>query len=91
MFVLDRRQKVGTKGRMQISGLDREATTKIAKTLERNVLSYAEETFMEADLHSDSNPDSTIVFSDNFTKSNNFSISDQPYMPLNVLLSGMLS
>ena len=91
MFVLDQRQKVGTKGHMQISGLDREATTKIAKTLERRVLSCAEETSMEVDLHSDSDPDSTIELSDNSTKSNHSSISDGPYLPLNVLLSGMLS
>ena len=76
---------------MQISELDRKATTKIFKTLERRVLSYAQETFMEVDSHSDYDPDSTIVFSDNSTKSNGSSISDKPYLPLNVLLSGMLS
>ena len=91
MFALDQRQKVGTKGHMQISGLDREATTKIAKTPERRVLSYAQETLMEIDTRSDSDPDSTIVFSDNSIKSNDYSISDEPYLPFNVLLSGVLS
>ena len=75
---------------MQISGLDPKATTKIAKTLEKKVLSYAQETFMEVDSHSDSDPDFTIVFFHNSTKSNDFSISDEPHLPLNVFLSGML-
>ena len=81
-FVLDQH--------LQILGLDRKATTKIAKTLKRRVLSYAQETFMKVDLHSDSDPDSTIVFFDNSTKSNDSAISDAPNLPLNVLLLGML-
>ena len=76
---------------MQISGLDRKATTKIAKTLERRVLSCAQEAFMEFDSHKDSDPGSNIAFSDNSTKSAGSSISDEPYLSLNVLLSGMLS
>ena len=74
---------------MQISGLDRKATTKIAKTLQRRVLSYAQETLMKIDSHSD--PDPTIMFSDNSTKSNHSSISDEPRLLLSVLLSGLLS
>ena len=70
MFVLDQCQKLNTKRHMQISGLDSKATIKIAKTLERRVLSYAQETFMKVDSHSDSGQNSTIVFSDNLTKSN---------------------
>ena len=76
---------------MQISGLDRKARTKIAKTLQRRVLSYAQETFVEVNLHSDSDPDPTIMFSDNSTKSNHSSIFDEPYLLLSVLLSGLLS
>ena len=45
---------------------------------------------MEVDSYSDSDSDSTIVFSDSSTKSNDSSISDEPYLPLNVLLSDML-
>ena len=90
MFVLDQRQKIGIKGHTLISRLDRKATTKIAKTLERRILSYAQETVMEVDSYSDSDPNSTIMFSDNSTKSNDSSISDEPYLPLNVLFSDML-
>ena len=69
MFVLDQRQKIGTKEHMQISGLDRKATTtKIAKTPEGKVLSHAQDIFMEVDSHSDSDLDSTVVFSDDSTK-----------------------
>ena len=46
---------------------------------------------MEVDSHSDSDLDSTIVFSDNSTKSNDSSIFDELYLPLNVLLSSLLS
>ena len=83
MFVLDQRQKINTKEHMEISGLDPKAKTKIAKTLEKRVLSCAQETYTEVDLHSDSDPDSTTVFSDNSTKSNDSSISDEPYLPSN--------
>ena len=79
------------KGYMQISGLDRKARTKIAKALERRVLPYAQETFVEVDSHSDSDSDSTIVFSDNSTKSIDSSISNKPYLPLNVLFCGVFS
>ena len=89
MFVWDQRQKIGTKGHMQLLGLDSKATTKIAKTLEGRVLSYAQETIIEVDSLSDSDPDSTVVFSDN-SKSNGSSISDESYLPSNDL-SGMLS
>ena len=81
MFVLDQRQKIGAKGHIQISGLDGKATTKIAIALERRVVSYAQKTLMEVDSHSDSDLDSTIVFSNNSTKSNDSSISDEPYLP----------
>ena len=90
MFELDQRQKINTKKHMQISGLDPQGNNKIAKTLERRILSYAQETFMEVDSHSDSNSDSIIVFSDNSTKSNDSSIYDELYLPSNVLLSAML-
>ena len=40
---------------------------------------------MEVGFHGDSDPDSIVVFSDNSTKSNDSSISDEPYLPLNVL------
>ena len=70
MIVLDQRQKIGKKGDTQISGLDCKATTKIAKTLKRRVLFYAQDTFMEVDSDSDSDPDFTIVFSGNSTTSN---------------------
>ena len=89
MFFLDQRQKIDTKRQVQISGLDRKATTKIAKTLKRRVRSCAQEAFMEFDSHKDSDPGSNIVFSDNSTKSTGSSISDEPYLSLNVLLSGM--
>ena len=90
MFVLDQRQKIGTKRHMQISGMDRKATTKIAKTLEKEFCL----------MHK--NPLWRLIriviltlipplFSDNSTKSNDSSISDEPYLPLNVLLSGVLS
>ena len=88
-FALDQRQKINTKGHMQISGLDPKPATKIAKTLQRRVLSNAQETFMEVDSHSDSGPDSTTAFLDNSNKSNDPLISGEPYLPLNILLSGM--
>ena len=46
---------------------------------------------MEVDSRSDSGPDSTTIFSDNSTESNDSSISYEPYLPLNVLFSDMLS
>ena len=45
---------------------------------------------MEVDSLSDSDPDSPAVFSDNSTKNDDSSISHEPYVPLNDLLSGML-
>ena len=89
-FALDQRQIINTKGHIPISGLDPKPTAKIAKTLQRRVLSNAQETIMEVDSHSDSGPDSTIAFLDNSNKSNDSSISGEPYLPLNILLSGML-
>ena len=76
---------------MQISGSDHKATTKISKTLERRFRSYAQESFMEVNSHSDSDPDSGIAFSDNSTKSNDSLVSDEQYLPLNVFLSGVVS
>ena len=87
MFLLDQRQKIGTKVQMQISGLDCKAKTKITKTLERKVLFYAQETFIKVDSLSDSDLDFTILLADNLTKSNDSLISDEPYLPLNASLA----
>ena len=81
LFFMDQRHKVGSKGNIQISGLDRETTNKIAKTMERRAISRVQETAKVVDLGNDSNPDTSFMFSDDSTDGCNSSVSEEVYLP----------
>ena len=86
---MDQRHKVGSKGNMQISGLDRQTTSKIAKTIERRATSRAHETVILSDLGNDLDPGTSFKFSDDSTDSCNSSVSGEVYLPPTTLISGM--
>lgn len=82
---MDQHRKIDSKGEMQISGLDRKKTNKIARTLERRVKS--QESRREVDLQIDSDPETDGRFSDKSMGSGD-SISIEPYLALSDLCSG---
>ena len=86
---MNQRHKVGSKGNIQVSGLDRETINKIAKTIERSAISRVQETTKVVDLGNDSDPGTSFMFSDDLTDSCNSSVSEEVYLPPSNLLSGM--
>ena len=85
---MDQRHKVGSKEYIQISGLDREATNKIAKTMERRAVSRVQETTKMVDLGNNPDPGTNFMFFNNLINSCNSSVSEEVYLPPTNLLLG---